>query len=171
LGLRVTAFCDTYCKTLCEEEEFRHVSAKRREQLEAYWLKGLERRKKTERASASEEGAGKWRGKSSIMATVMRRHLLSQEYFAFKTCPQEETAKHINSRWIFLCQYLCDWKMPIGVRSRFPAVRTQCSRQTSALSPSSTFLQHHAHFHQQNHYPHLYSPCLYGILFISSIFG
>ena len=49
-------FCDTYCKALREEEDFRHLSAKRREQLETYWLEELERRKESERVLATKAG-------------------------------------------------------------------------------------------------------------------
>jgi hypothetical protein len=52
-------FCDTYCQTLRDEEELRHLSDRRRDQLEAYWLQELERRKELEKVSATADGPGK----------------------------------------------------------------------------------------------------------------
>jgi hypothetical protein len=47
-------FDDTYCKALREEEEFRHLGDKRRDQLEAYWIEELERRKQPAKTSVTE---------------------------------------------------------------------------------------------------------------------
>jgi hypothetical protein len=46
-------FCDTYYKALRDEKDFRHLSAKRREELEAYCLEEVERRKGSERVLAT----------------------------------------------------------------------------------------------------------------------
>jgi hypothetical protein len=52
-------FCDTYCQTLRDEEELRHLSDRRRDQLEVYWLQELEQRKDLEKVFATADGEKK----------------------------------------------------------------------------------------------------------------